>query len=101
MNQPMFMDIPKVLAFGEANDCLATEVTAACQPDPALVASIPAYGAAGAMFSVALTQYLARLQMSGEQLAGRYRAHASAIRVAAQSVAATDNQNAQAIPRPR
>lgn len=92
------MDPAKVTAFGDANDALAAEVMTACEPDPALVGSIPAYGAAGAVFSVALSQYLAKLQMSGEQLANRYHTHASAIRVAAQAVVTTDANNAQRVP---
>nr|WP_264079150.1 type VII secretion target [Mycobacterium szulgai] len=94
----MSMDPAKVTAFGDANDSLAAEVMTACEPDPALVASIPAYGAAGAVFSVALSQYLAKLQMSGEQLAQRYHTHAAAIRVAAQAVVTTDLNNAQRVP---
>nr|VTO99602.1 hypothetical protein BIN_B_03074 [Mycobacterium riyadhense] len=98
MTQPMSIDAAKVTAFGDANDGLAAEVMAACEPDPSLVASVGVYGAAGAMFSVALCEYLAKLQMSGEQLADRYHTHASDIRVAAQAIVTADVTNAQRVP---
>ncbi|UQX13545.1 type VII secretion target [Candidatus Mycobacterium methanotrophicum] len=77
------VDEDGLLVFAAANDQVAGEVEAGCQPDPELIAQmVTGYGPVGAEFTAAVADFQAAFHQSGTALARRFSAHAEDIRAA-------------------
>jgi hypothetical protein len=94
-------DEAELVKLGDTHDRLGDDVASACKPDVDMLGSVRAYGAAGAVFAVAVNAYVARLDTAGQQLSSRYHNQGSAIRAAGQNLNATDRANAGRFGTPR
>lgn len=71
----------EILQFATANDRVAGEVEAGCQPDPDLLEQMTTgYGPVGAEFTAAVAEFQTAFHQSGTALAGRYSSHAQDLR---------------------
>jgi hypothetical protein len=92
------VDEDDVLRFADAHDEVAGEISAAVQPDPALIASMTTgYGAVGAEFTAAVAEFQAAFLASGTEVSGRYQSHAGNLRAAAAGYVGTDAAGAAGI----
>lgn len=92
------VDEDDIVQFAAANDQVAGEVIAGCQPDPGLIAAMTTgYGPVGAEFTSAVAEFQEALLSSGSQLAHRYEIHAQRLRAAGARYVAGDQDGAAAI----
>lgn len=88
----------EIFQFAEANDRVASEVEAGCQPDPDLIAQMEVgYGPCGADFTAAVADFQVALHASGRKLAQRYHAHSDNLRAAATAYNDVDQSGAEGV----
>lgn len=88
----------EIFEFAAANDRIAGEVAAGCQPDPDLIAQMETgYGPCGADFTAAVGEFQAALHASGQSVSQRYAAHADNLRAAGKGYVETDQSGAEGV----
>lgn len=88
----------EILQFATANDRVAGEVKAGCQPDPDLLEQMTTgYGPVGAEFTAAVAEFQTAFHQSGTALAGRYSSHAEDLRAAHGRYVRNDQDGAERV----